>query len=116
MIIMGIMDMLRTASGGKGNGKKGDVQKCPHCGETVLITMERCPKCGTHIKSMFKRKCPNKKCETLNELDAKRCVKCGFDFDAELKRAERTVYRCPICGYKMEALLTQCPACNTRFM
>jgi len=116
VIFMGILDMLKSASQGKGETRKGDVQKCPNCGETVLISMTRCPKCGTHIKTMFRRKCPNKKCGTLNDLDAKRCVKCGFDFQEELNRAERTVYRCPICGYKMDALLTACPACNTRFM
>jgi rubrerythrin len=76
--------------------------------------MERCPKCGTHIKSMFRRKCPN--CGSLNELDAPACVKCKYSFEAELERAKRTYYVCPICGYRSEAFLTQCPACNTKFM
>ena len=76
--------------------------------------MERCPKCGVRIKSMFRRKCPQMR--HPNELDIKMCTNCHYDFEAELERAKKTFYVCPICGYKMEALLTQCPACNTRFM
>lgn len=115
---MGLLGMLKDAMSGKGKTQftKGDVQKCPQCGETVLINMDRCPKCGVHIKSMFRRKCP--KCGSMSELDAKECSnkKCRYSFVEELKRAERTVYNCPRCGYKMDALLTSCPACNTRFM
>ncbi|HIH22526.1 TPA: hypothetical protein HA238_02255 [Candidatus Micrarchaeota archaeon] len=113
---MGIGEILKNIATGttKGESKKGPVQKCPNCGETVLLSMDRCPKCGVHVKSMFRRKCP--KCADLNELDAKKCRKCGYDFVAELERAQRTVYVCPICGYRMDAILTQCPACNTRFL
>jgi rubrerythrin len=96
------------------SSRKGQTQSCPNCGEKVNLSMERCPKCGVRIKSMFRRKCP--KCQTLIELDAKRCTKCGYNFEAELERANKTFYVCPICNYKMEAMLTQCPACNTRFM
>jgi rubrerythrin len=113
---MGILQIFRDAlrGGPAGAGKKGQSQNCPNCGEPVTLDMERCPSCGTRIKSMFRRKCPN--CGTLNELDAPRCVQCKYGFEAELERAKRTYYICPICGYKSEAFLTQCPACNTKFM
>ena len=113
---MGIGDILKHAlSGGpQSPGGKGQKQKCPNCAENINLGMERCPKCGVRIKSMFRRKCP--KCGTLNELDIRICSSCRYDFEAELERAKKTFYICPICGYKMEALLTQCPACSTRFM
>lgn len=104
---MGIFDFL----GGKDSKKHG--QNCPNCGENINLTMERCLKCGVRIKSMFRRRCP--KCETLNELDIKKCVNCFYDFEAELERANKTFYICPICGYKMDDMYTQCPACNTKF-
>ncbi len=113
---MGLGDILKGVVKGKppSSDRKGQVQKCLNCGETINLSMERCPKCGVRIKSMFRRKCP--KCGNLVELDAKKCTKCGFSFEAELERANKTFYICPICGYKMETMLTQCPACNTRFM
>ena len=115
MIPMGLLDLVKTALKGIGSAaKKGPRQDCPNCKEPVTLDMERCPNCGVRIKSMFRRKCPN--CGTLNELDSKKCVQCNYGFEAELERAKRTYYICPICGYKSEALLTQCPACGTRFM
>ena len=112
---MGLLNLLKGAVKGAGSAvKKGPAQKCPNCGEGVTLDMERCPKCGVRIKSMFRRKCP--KCQTLNELDNKVCSKCNYSFEAELERAKKTFYICPICGYKSEAYLTQCPACNTRFV
>jgi anaerobic ribonucleoside-triphosphate reductase len=113
---MGLKDLFGNLTKGPppSGGGKGQVQNCPNCGERVNLSMERCPKCGVRIKSMFRRKCP--KCQTLVELDAKACPKCRFSFEAELERANKTFYVCPICGYKMEAMLTQCPACSTRFM
>jgi rubrerythrin len=111
---MGILsNMKKLFSGGK-SSTKGQNQVCPNCGEKINLNMERCPKCGVRIKSMFRRRCP--RCGALNELDAKKCSKCFYDFEAELERAKKTFYVCPICGYKMDALLTQCPACSTRFM
>lgn len=110
---MGIGDVFKNMFGGAPKGK-GEPAKCPNCGEKVHLNMERCPKCGVRIKSMFRRKCP--RCGTLNELDIKKCVKCFYDFQAEVERAKKTYYVCPICGYKMEAMLTACPACNRRFM
>jgi anaerobic ribonucleoside-triphosphate reductase len=112
---MGIFDLVKKVlKGSGGSTRKGPDQKCPNCGEIVNLSMERCPKCGVRIKSMFRRKCP--KCKTLNDLDVKKCTKCRYNFEAELERAKRTYYVCPICRYKMEAMLTRCPACNTRFM
>lgn len=112
---MGLGDLLKgMIKGRKPSGRKGQRQTCPNCGETVNLSMERCPKCGVRIKSMFRRKCP--KCNALNELDSKKCVKCMFNFEAEIERAKRTYYVCPICGYKMEAMYTACPACGRRFM
>jgi len=113
---MGIGEVLGNMlkGGGTTSSHKGQVQECPSCGEKVNLSMERCPKCGVRIKSMFRRRCP--KCGALNELDIKKCAKCGYDFEAELERAKKTYYVCPICGFKMESMMTQCPACNTRFM
>lgn len=112
---MGIGDVFKNIiKGSKEPAGKKQAQSCPSCGEKVNLSMERCPKCGVRIKSMFRRRCP--KCETLIELDNKKCTKCFYDFEAELERAKKTYYVCPICGYKMEAILTRCPACNTRFM
>jgi len=109
---MGLLDIFKGKK--PSSNRKGQKQKCPNCGETIDLSMERCTKCGVRIKSMFRRKCP--KCKNLIELDAKSCDKCGYNFEAELQRAKKTYYVCPICGYKMEAMLTRCPACNRRFM
>lgn len=112
---MGLSDLVSGFFGwGPSSSKKGPKQNCPNCKTPVTLDMARCPKCGVHISSMFKMKCP--KCQTLNELNAKKCSKCGYNFEAELSRAERTHYTCPMCGYKSEAFLTSCPACNTRFV
>ena len=109
---MGIMDLLLGKEGAQSSGRK---DKCPNCGAQITLGMERCPSCGVRIKSMFKKKCP--KCGELNELDAERCTneKCKYDFAAELARAKKTQYVCPICGYKADYYMLRCPACNTRF-
>ncbi|MFH1785708.1 MAG: zinc ribbon domain-containing protein [Candidatus Micrarchaeota archaeon] len=96
----------------KGKKKPGD--NCPNCGENINLKMERCPKCGVRISSMFRRRCPH--CEALNELSIKKCVKCFYDFEAELERANKTSYVCPICGYRMDCMYTQCPVCKAKFM
>lgn len=111
---MGLGDLIGNAIKGNPSRDKGQNRPCPNCGESINLSMERCPKCGVRIKSMFRRTCP--RCNTYNELDAKKCKNCFYDFEAELERANKTFYVCPICGFKMETLLTQCPACNTRFM
>ncbi|MEK6982459.1 MAG: hypothetical protein AABX38_06000 [Candidatus Micrarchaeota archaeon] len=110
---MGILDIFKTMLKGNSNSNKGQKQKCPNCGEILFLNQERCEKCGIRVKSMFRMSCP--KCKNLNELDAKKCTKCKYDFEAEFARAARTFFVCPICGYKSEAYLTECPACSTRF-
>lgn len=109
VLLMGIVDFIKKLF--SGSQKK---YKCPNCGADITLDMERCPKCGVRIRSMFKKKCP--KCGTLNELDAKKCIKCGYNFEAEEIQLKKTYYICPICGYKSEVYMTQCPACGTRFV
>ncbi|MBU0532502.1 hypothetical protein KKB44_03340 [Candidatus Micrarchaeota archaeon] len=111
---MGLGDFLSGLFKGSKPVSKGPPRKCPSCSETVNLSMERCPKCGVRIKSMFRRKCP--KCNTLNELDIQRCRQCRYDFEAELQRAKKTYYVCPRCGYKMDTMYTRCPACNVRLV
>ncbi len=108
---MGLLDLFRGKKHSKFKSKK---RKCPNCGETVDLTMKRCPKCGVRIKSMFRIRCP--RCKTLNEIDAKRCVNCGNPFEEEKKQKPKTYFVCPICGYRMTDFLTQCPVCGTRFV
>jgi hypothetical protein len=106
---MGIFDLVKNIGGGGG----GRWEKCPNCDTDVSLDMERCPKCGVHIKSMFKKKCP--KCKTLCEVDAKKCEKCKYNFEEELARAKKTVYVCPICGFQADYYMLRCPSCNARF-
>ncbi len=95
---------------------------CPNCGELVYIHEERCPKCKKRLDDMLRKKCP--KCGTLNPLHAERCSKCGYDFAVEQAELEKLleesqrqpVYVCPICGYRFNTYLTQCPACGTKFI
>ncbi len=102
---MGLLDFFL----GKGEKK----YKCPVCKKAyVTLDMERCPSCGTHIDSMFVKKCPQ--CGEPNELKAKRCKKCNFDF--EVYEIHRTKYKCPRCGYEMDSLMTRCPACGVKFL
>jgi len=93
---------------------KGQMKKCPSCGDKINLSMERCPKCGVRIKSMFRRKCP--KCGTLIQLDAAKCTKCFYNFEVVEKRAKKTYYVCPRCRYKMNARYTRCPACTVKLM
>ncbi len=111
---MGLTDILKGVLKGRESTGGDQWQKCPSCSEQVNLSMERCPKCGVHLSSMFRRKCP--KCETLNELDKKKCVNCNYSFEAEFERAKKTSFQCPICSYKSDVYLTSCPVCNTRFI
>jgi len=111
---MGLLDALREGLGRKRSTLADKDFKCPSCGAKVTLDMERCPSCGVRIKSMFRKKCP--KCGELNELDAKKCVNGDYDFEAEVARAKKQVWRCPICSYEMDTLYTKCPVCGTRFM
>ena len=69
---MGIGDILKNMINPPRSSGKGQRQSCPNCGESINLSMERCPKCGVRIKSMFRRRCPH--CSSLNELDVKKCV------------------------------------------
>ena len=111
---MGLLEIVGNMIKRPPDAGKAQSQKCPNCGETVNLAMERCPKCGVRIKSMFRRKCP--RCGTLSELGIRKCGNCFYDYEAELEMAKKTYYVCPICGYRMSAYLTQCPACNRRFV
>lgn len=108
---MGLGDLLGNIFG---KPKSDQDKKCPNCGASVNIKESRCPSCGTHIKAMFRRKCP--KCNRLNELDSKFCSECRYSFEAEFERARHVEFICPICGFRCDALLTSCPACNTKFI
>ncbi len=106
---MGLLNLLF----GKSNAPKGQKTKCPSCGAEVTLDMERCQKCGVHIRSMFKKTCP--KCKDLNDINAEKCLNCKYDFAAELARTKKTIYVCPICGYNADYYMLRCPSCNTRF-
>lgn len=86
--------------------------KCLVCHTEIDIEQERCHKCGERIKSMFGKQCPN--CNELNELNDKKCIKCGFDFELNEKGEE--IIKCPVCGYSMKDEHTQCPACGAKFL
>ena len=94
-------------------GDHDALRDCPNCGKKLKLSMERCSNCGVRIKSMFRMRCPN--CNTVNDIDAKHCSKCIYDFSPEAEVAHKTFYTCPICGYKSEFLSTSCVACGTRF-
>ncbi len=113
---MGIGELINEKLKGMGRRRLpggGKEEKCPKCKATVTLDMERCPKCGTRISSMFRIECP--KCKTANELDAKRCSKCGYEFEAEPQK-NKTVYKCPLCGYEADYWMTQCPSCGVKFV
>lgn len=110
---MGLSDIFGGLFGVKSQGRK---LKCPNCKEEIYADIKdknaRCEKCGVHISSMFRKKCP--KCSTANELDASQCVKCKHGF-AEETRPGKTIYRCPICRYQSTSYMTSCHACGAKF-
>lgn len=113
---MGLLDLLKgkVSSGGK-SAVGGDTSlECQKCHTKIDSGMDRCPKCGTHVSSMFRIKCP--KCGQINEWEAKICVKCGLDFYAAKQQQTKTVYTCPICAYKADYYMLSCPACGTKFV
>ncbi len=97
---------------------------CPNCHERINLAMDRCPKCHTHIDSMFRIKCP--KCKTDNKLRATKCEKCktplglpgegGGERGVEGGAPPRTIYSCPYCGFKADYVMSACPACGVRFV
>ncbi|MFH0927702.1 MAG: zinc ribbon domain-containing protein [Candidatus Micrarchaeota archaeon] len=112
---MGLFDLLSgILGGGDGGGRPNIKAKCPKCGTPVNLSMKRCPGCGTHVDLLFRLKCPN--CSTVNELKNERCKKCGEKlFDEEQETIHNPKYICPICGYRADFYMLQCPACGTRF-
>ena len=110
---MGLGDILKTAFG-ENKSTNSEKYNCPNCKTLISLSLERCPSCGTRIKSMFKIKCP--KCHSLNYLDVKSCYKCNYSFSAKEEKSKKKTYECPMCSYPMEGLLTSCPSCGARFM
>ncbi len=106
---MGLFDFLSK--------KKLTKLVCPNCKNQILVDIydkkARCPHCGIHISTMFRKKCP--KCKAACELDAKTCYNCGFSFETQ-EHVARQTYTCPICGYKADYYMIQCPACGTKFI
>ena len=91
----------------------GKTLECQKCHKKIDSGMERCPNCGTHVSSMFRIKCP--KCSETNDWEAKKCAKCGLDFYGTTNTG-KTVYTCPMCGYKADYFMLSCPACGVKFV
>ena len=111
---MGIMELISDALKPKPHANRK--AKCPKCKSDITLGMERCPKCGTHIESLFRIECP--KCKTANELNAIKCTKCGYDL-SDKKQApapSQVQYRCPICGYVANYYMLSCPSCGIKFI
>jgi DNA-directed RNA polymerase subunit RPC12/RpoP len=108
---MGLGDLLSGVL--KPKPQAGRKAECPKCKEKVTLDMERCPKCGTHISSMFRLECPQ--CKAQNELNAEKCAKCGYEF-VQQPAARREQYRCPLCGYVADYYMMSCPSCGARFV
>jgi DNA-directed RNA polymerase subunit RPC12/RpoP len=109
------MGLLESMASLFGISKPGaDIwQNCPNCGERINLAMERCPKCGTHIDSMFRLKCPS--CGHENQLRAKKCEKCNAPLVMP-KKSEERVYVCPRCNFKANYRMTECPVCGVKFI
>ena len=104
------MDSLGAAFGFSKSGADTWMD-CPDCHTRINLSMERCPKCGTHVDSMFRLKCP--KCKTENPLRAKVCEKCKTPLQAP--GGGEPAYICPRCGFKAHYFMTECPECGVKF-
>ncbi len=107
---MGLLELISKALKPRPLSKRK--AKCPKCKADLNLGMERCPKCGTHVESMFRFECP--KCKAPNELKAEKCKNCGYDL-VQKKPPSKVQYRCPICGYVADYYMLSCPACGTKF-
>ncbi len=114
------MGMLDSVLGHFGMSKPGagTWMDCPNCKERINLSMDRCPKCGTHIDSMFRIKCP--KCKTENSLRAKQCEKCktllSLPGAGTGGAPPKPQYACPRCGYRADYFMSECPACGVKFV
>ena len=109
---MGFFDLLSNVLKPKPHADRK--AKCPMCKADVMLGMERCPSCGTHIDSMFRIECP--KCKTANGLKADKCSKCGYPLSDQRAPSGKEQYRCPMCGYVADYYMMSCPACGVRFV
>jgi DNA-directed RNA polymerase subunit RPC12/RpoP len=111
---MGLLSMLRETLRFKSK-RPPIAAKCPKCKAPVDTSMERCPKCGTHIESMFRLQCPD--CKTANEIKNERCSKCSRILipQAPSDTPRSPSYLCPICNYKADFYMLSCPSCGARF-
>lgn len=113
---MGIISMLKdTVFAGLFREKKVAFKaNCLKCNAVVTADMERCPKCGTHLSSMFQLECPQ--CKEHNAVTDTKCKKCGYGFvHPEEPSGGGREYVCPICGYRANYYMLSCPSCGTRF-
>ncbi|MBM3229886.1 hypothetical protein FJZ26_05620 [Candidatus Parvarchaeota archaeon] len=110
---MGIMELISDALKPKPHSHQK--AKCPKCSSDLTLGLERCPKCGTHVSSMFRIECP--KCKAANELSAEKCSSCGYGLVSQkVPSGGRTQYRCPICGYVADYYMLSCPSCGVKFI
>ncbi|VVB56782.1 Double zinc ribbon [uncultured archaeon] len=113
---MGLLDALGSAFGFSKSGSDTWMD-CPDCGTRIHLGMERCPKCGTHIDSMFRLKCPH--CKTENPLRAKVCEKCKKPLQMPGGSGGGggggQIYTCPRCGFRANYFMTSCPECGVKF-
>jgi len=109
---MGILDAIGGIFGASNSGSSVWMD-CPECKTKINLGMERCPKCGTHIDSMFRLKCPN--CKNENPLRAKQCEKCKKPLTPPGASSGKSIYTCPRCGYRADYFMTECPSCGVKF-
>jgi len=109
---MGMLDLISGALKPKPHADRK--AKCPKCKADVVLGMERCPSCGTHIDSMFRIECP--KCKTANDLSAQKCTKCGYELAEQAAPPGKEQYRCPMCGYVADYYMMSCPSCGVKFI
>ena len=116
---MGLLESIGSLFGAAAPGASYWVD-CPDCHTRINLSMERCPKCGTHVDSMFRLKCPH--CKNENPLRAKQCEKCkkpltppGASGGSGGGASGKQIYTCPRCGYRADYFMTQCPSCGVKF-
>ena len=109
---MGLFDLISNALKPKPHADRK--AKCPKCGAELVLGMERCPSCGTHVESMFRIECP--KCKAPNALKAEKCEKCGYPLTEQRAPRGKEQYRCPMCGYVADYYMMSCPACGVKFI